>query len=249
MNVFKGVYATRDLVPAYGNAHDELQRERAVFLGTKQALADVEKNKSGDYTNYRGDNEENFHKLVERAFSESDAKLRIVDLGGAMGLHFLGMLATELNRLIDCYYILESPSACKKGAEIFRDYPQLCFVSGFPEAVIPFKADIIYSNSALPYIGEYKKSLDALFSFSADYILFERLYTGDFPTYWTAQFNISNTVFPCQFICEQEFLSYMRNNGYVLLETDIKRFYFSVDDLPQEYRPQGYKSFLFKLQK
>jgi len=168
----------------------------------------------------------------------------ILDFGGGIGVDFLYVRQCLGNEKIGKYYIVETENVCELGSEVFKKEPRVEFHSTVPET----KVDIVFLDSSLQYIEDYRDLILKLARCRPDYFLFLRTPAGNVPTYVTAQMNVPGSVIPCRFINIQELVSFMETCGYHLEFYSFSDRPYDQANFPPEYRLGNYKTMLFNVQ-
>ncbi|MCH8329775.1 MAG: methyltransferase, TIGR04325 family [Bacteroidetes bacterium] len=102
-----------------------------------------------------------------------DRPLRILDIGGAMGVHYFECMQTVASESIDSWIILETPSCCEAVSGV-SEFNSLKFHSD-PSVIVQSNPDIIMFNGSLQYMSEPDGSLQAALNTGAVKILLNRL--------------------------------------------------------------------------
>jgi putative methyltransferase (TIGR04325 family) len=101
------------------------------------------------------------------------------------------------------------------GKRYKKDDDNICYYSDLNE-ISNNKYNIIYINTSLQYLWDYKKLFIKLLSFEPIYFIFTRLIAGDIPNFVTCQ-NIHGVKTPCQFINYRELVNFFAENNYDLI--------------------------------
>ena len=168
--------------------------------------------------------------LVQRA----GHTVTVLDFGGGLGFGYLHLLAGLTSRDGLDYWIVETPRLCEAGRALFADDSRVHFGESLPEGSP--RPDIVYVNSALQYVEDWKGLLAALCASGPQYCLLARLAAGNVPTFATAQRNHPGTVIPYWFLNEAELVDVMAGAGYLLLSRGVLARVYDQDNLPPGYR-------------
>ena len=166
---------------------------------------------------------------------------RIIDFGGGLGFSYLSFIQSCVQAKNYEYHIIESTEVCKEGEKLFSGYQSLFF---HPDILgLAFeKADIIYANSVLQYIADWKTLIAELLGFKPKVFLMDDVPAGDIPTFATAQ-NYYESKLPFGFFNVAEIIAFFESNGYIL---DYKSKFFStvlgkIQELPMRNFPSEYQ--------
>ena len=165
----------------------------------------------------------------------------IIDFGGGLGFSFLSFMQSCQKAQEYEYHIIESEAVCRAGEELFADYRNIHFYDDIQG--VPFKrAEIVYMNSVLQYIEDWRSLLKHLFMFKPDYMLMDGVPAGMIPTFATGQ-NYYDSVIPYWYFNVEEIISFFEGNGFSL---DYKSKYLCavlgqiqkipMNNFPAEYR-------------
>lgn len=227
-HIWEGVYETLDDVPAEGPGFsgDAWSRD------TRELTAGLlEKFRSGDLCS---DKDNSFLPSLVATMGGGDDEVRILDFGGGMGIGYIYCRNALADSGSISYHVVESEKVCVTGRSLFPDDPRITFASQLPPPESRF--DIIYLNSVLQYIKEYREVLHALASYRPRYILCVRLSAGDIPTYATSQVNMPGSKVPYWFHNLQELHGIMAECGYLPVFTDRSEREYDQGNFPERYR-------------
>ena len=166
---------------------------------------------------------------------------KIIDFGGGLGFSYLSFIQSCRQATNYEYHIIESPEICKAGEEILSGYPNLFFhpdIQGLPFE----KVDIIYMNSVLQYITDWKSLLAYLLGLKTKVFLMDDVPAGDIPTFATAQ-NYYESKLPCWFFNVSEIITFFESYDYTL---EYKSKFFGtilgkIQELPMSNFPPEYQ--------
>ena len=102
------------------------------------------------------------------------------------------------------------------------------------------KFDIVLITTVIQYVPDYREFLSPVLSLKPKFLLFMRLWAGDFPTDFITSQNIFGAVAPVKLIVFSDFKSYIEGAGYTVrflgpcsyFEGDRK-----TEGIPLEYQP------------
>jgi len=162
-------------------------------------------------------------------YCDNTRDIYILDIGGNTGSHF-DLLGEEYDPYINeiHYYCIDNEYVCEIGKQLnpsvkfysnLNDLPTLKSNFNFQQH---FRWDIIYLNSTLQYIEDWKsllQNLQNLKNLAPDYFIFERLSVTTNPTFVTLQTDMDGYEVPYRFINEKEFIDTFlsMNNEYQLI--------------------------------
>jgi putative methyltransferase (TIGR04325 family) len=209
---WKGVYKKYDDVPSLGNGYFE---ENLAIESKKYTQYLIDSLKKEGQLPYSLPEENTFLPLFSCALLSNENKIKVLELGGGMGIGFLSMKACLGNDIDLDYCIIETPLTCKGGRELFEGNDQIRFFEDFPSDLK--SVDIVFVKSALQYFKDYKEVLKRLASYKPRYILFIKLSAGENLTFVTAQRNLPGTVTPFWFFNIKEVITIMSSLGYSLI--------------------------------
>lgn len=139
------------------------------------------------------------------------------------------------------YHIIESTAVCKEGEDIFSGYQNLFFHTDI--VGLPFKkADIIYANSVLQYIADWKALISELLVLEPKVFLMDDVPAGNIPTFATVQ-NYYESKLPCWFFYVNEIITFFESYNYTL---DYKSTFKGtilgeIQELPMSNFPHKYQ--------
>jgi putative methyltransferase (TIGR04325 family) len=173
--------------------------------------------------------------------SSSSRGGKIIDFGGGVGFSFLNFIQSCTCAKEYEYHIIESINICKLGKEIFSDYQNLFFYTDVKDLPIG-KADILYMNSVLQYIADWKLLLRSLLDLKPEYVLLDDVQGGNIPAFATAQ-NYYDSKIPSWFFNVSEILSFFESCNYTLM---FKSKFFStvlgqIQEIPMSNFPSQYR--------
>ena len=150
--------------------------------------------------------------LVANILCTGSSRIKVLDFGGGMGISFVHLIASVSQPDRIEYHVIETPQVCREGAELFSNDTRIHFHSRLPDAIDG--VDVVYMNSALQYIEDYRGLLRALCDLSPRFILLARCSAGNIATYATAQLTLPGKQLPYWFIDVRELVSILGECHY-----------------------------------
>ena len=145
---------------------------------------------------------------------KQEGNQRIIDFGGGLGFSYLSFIQS-CRQATNCeYHIIESKEICKAGKELFSAHPNLFFYPDIQDLAFE-KADIIYMNSVLQYIADWKSLLAYLLGLKPKVFLMDDVPAGDIPTFATTQ-NYYESKLPYWFFNVSEIITFFESYDYTL---------------------------------
>jgi len=158
-----------------------------------------------------------------------------------LGFSYLSFVQSCAQAKNYAYYIIESTEICNLGNEIFSDHHNIFFSPHVQDLSLE-KVDILYMNSVLQYIVDWKTLLNYLLNMKPDLFLLDDLPAGDIPTFATAQ-NYYSSKLPYSFFNVADIITCVESYDYTL---EYKSKYSSLilgkmqkipmDNFPSEYQ-------------
>ena len=140
------------------------------------------------------------------------SKVRILDLGGGVGLTYVQVLAALVDRGSVEYHIVEKEGICEAGRAVFKGDDRIRFHSSLPDGL---EVDVVHIGSALQYVEDWKGLLRGLASYRSRHLLFTHLPAGELETFATAQ-NYYGSKIPCWIFDIDEVVSVLVDEGFDL---------------------------------
>lgn len=131
-----------------------------------------------------------------------------------MGFSYLSFIQSCRQATNYEYHIIESTELCKAGEEILSGYNNLFFHPDVQGLAFE-KADIIYMNSVLQYIADWKSLLAYLLGLKPKVFLMDDVPAGDIPTFATTQ-NYYESKLPYWFFNVSEIITFFESYDYPL---------------------------------
>lgn len=169
-------------------------------------------------------------------------RLTILDFGGGVGIDYVRMLSSILQCSFD-YHIVDTQKSCELGAELFKDDRRIHFHSSLPVEI--GELDLVYMNSALEYVEDYKTVLETLCDYQPKCFLFVRFDAGEIPTHARGQKNIEGSTFSCWFFNIHEIINIMEGKGYSVIFKGAAEQIHEESNLPEKYRVRRACNLLF----
>jgi len=138
---------------------------------------------------------------------------KIVDYGGGLGFSYLSFMQSCVQANKYQYHIIESREIYKAGEEMFSD-PNLFFHLDIRD-LSGEKVSVVYMNSVLQYVADWKSLIANLVRLNPEIILMDDVPAGDIPTFATFQ-NYYESRIPCWFFDVNEIISLFETHGFCL---------------------------------
>ena len=238
---WSGVYKKFEDVPVLGEGYFEENLANETRDYTQKLIDSLKKESQLPYNLLE---ENTFLPLISSIVQLKEGKLKILELGGGMGIGYLGTKACLGDNIEISYDIIETPVNCRGGQELFRGNKQIRFFQDFPSDLK--EVDIVFIKSALQYFKEYDQVLKKLVSYNPKYVLFVKLSAGENVTYVTSQKNLTNTITPFWFLNVGEVVSIMSTLGYSLIFKGLLDRAYNQDNFSREYQIRKNCNLLFK---
>ena len=208
-NIWEGVYKDFRDVPVVDKGFDgetwiKNQTETAL-----QAMAALRAERTISGVVVYGDSLLPFLASLVRGES---GKVRILDVGGGVGLTYLQVLAALVDRSAVEYHIVEKEGVCLAGRKVFKGDGRIRFYTSLPDRL---DVDVVHIGSALQYVEDWKSLLRKLALYRPRYFLFMQIPAGDIETFATAQ-NYYESKIPCWMFDIREVVSVLAEEGFSL---------------------------------
>jgi len=137
----------------------------------------------------------------------------ILDFGGGTGFvyHSINSYFTNIEHIY--WDIVDGEKLTSIGREYSSKNCRIRYFNDLPNTNKRY--DVIYLNTTLQYIQNYKDVLLKLKKYNPKYFVFTRLLAGDIDTFITCQ-NIHGKKTPCMFLNIDELISFFDSKGYNL---------------------------------
>ncbi len=234
--VWDGVYAHLHDVPTTGGTYDD---DRRIDESLRLARAELEVARGGGSPALWHDS----LGVLAGAVLAGRSCISILDFGGGVGTAYIQLLASLPKTAAIRYRVIEQKNTCVAGRRLFDGDSRIQFDTSLPE--LGDAPDIVYVNSALPYIADYAGLLRNLAGLGARYLLLARLAAGKFPTYATRQLNLSGQVLPYWFLNAEEVKEILRQAGYSLAYDAASGPEYNQDNFPESHRIGRMRTQLF----
>jgi putative methyltransferase (TIGR04325 family) len=206
---WEGVYSRFADVPSCGSGFEDdswISDTRRLTEGALQERAETEKLFLVD------DDSMLLPLLLATISAASRSSLKVLDFGGGMGVSYAHCIGSIIDPQGIEYHIIEKPRVCEEGRRVFPNNRQIHFHARIPETLT--NLDVVYVNSALQYIEDYRALLQALCALAPRFVLLGRCSAGDVPTYATAQLTLPGKRLPYWFINVRELVAILGQRGY-----------------------------------
>jgi putative methyltransferase (TIGR04325 family) len=181
--------------------------------------------------------------LLAAVVGGRNARVRVLDFGGGVGLGFAYVLATLRTSTAIDYHVVELEKMAAAGRELFTHDPRITFhisIPTFSEGV-----DIVYMSSVLEYIDDYAGLLRQLAGLGASHILLAQSAVGRIPTYATRQMNVRGHSLPYWFINIDELVGTLSASGYSLAYEADAGPHYDQSNFPETHRIGRMRNLLF----
>ena len=169
--------------------------------------------------------------------------IRVIDFGGGVGSGFAQLLSSLPASVAIDYLVVDNDAMCASGRDLFKDDPRIRFVTDLPAAGPA--VDIVYVNSVLQYISDYKGALTRLAAVGADAIFLARFAAGGQPVFASEQLNLPGRVLPYWFLNVGETITTMAASGYELAADSFAERAYDQSNLPESHRVERFRNMLF----
>jgi len=228
--MWSGIYANFDEVPVVGAGFEGRRFGEQTQEATRLLIEETRKQRLPKQTTCQN----SLLPLLGVIAGQRNGKVSILDFGGGTGTAFVHMLASTPPSLEIKFDVIETPSTCELGEQLFSDESRINFHTALPERDNQF--DIVHISSALQYVTDYRETLVDLCRFKAQYFLLANLSAAAIPTYATAQRVYNDMVVPYWFLNLNEVIDIMKSESYRLLwKAAVEREYMQAN-FPPEYR-------------
>ncbi|MFC1664777.1 methyltransferase, TIGR04325 family [Pseudomonadota bacterium] len=147
-----------------------------------------------------------------RILMTNKKKVKVLDFGGGAGESFYSMPDTVRNNNALDFHVYDNKEMCLLGETLKNDNSNLKFFNIKPTS----KYDIIHLGSSLQYVEHWGSLLCDLISMSSEFILISDAFTGEIPSFVTAQ-DYYGMKTPFWFLNLKEVNSVFTENGYDLV--------------------------------
>jgi len=150
--------------------------------------------------------------LVASLLCARSPRIKVLDFGGGTGISYAHLAASISQPDRIEYHVIETPRVCREGAELFSNDTRIHFHTRLPDTIDGL--EVVYINSALQYVEDYRGLLHALCGLSPRFILLARSSAGNIPTYATAQLTLPGKQLPYWFMDVRELVSILGEFHY-----------------------------------
>lgn len=168
--------------------------------------------------------------------------IRVIDFGGGVGSGFAQLISSLPASVEIDYLVVDNAAMCAAGRRVFNGDPRIRFAVDLPAAT---PVDLIYVNSVLQYIDDYRATLSRLASIGAGAIFLARLAAGSQPRFASEQWNVPGRVFPYWFLNMNETVSVLEAAGYQLACDSFVDRAYDQSNLPESHRVERFRNVLF----
>lgn len=180
--------------------------------------------------------------LVSVVADHNNKPVSILDFGGGLGVDFLYAVKSLGEGVVGKYIIVETENVCRLGARLYHHDTHVRFSTEVPSDAV----DIVYLDSSLQYVEDWRGLISRLALCRPDYFLFVRTPVGGTPTYVSAQMNIPGCVIPYRFINSAEFTGAMVASGFGLIFSGTSGRTYDQSNFPPGFRLGATSTMLFK---
>ena len=168
-----------------------------------------------------------------------------MDVGGGMGIGYLSLLGC-LGKACDVrYHILELEHFAREGSDIFTDDARVQFHHQLPSKAVLGKLDLVLFCSSLQYIEDYETFLTQIFNYDPAFIYILKVPVGDFSTFATGQYNVTDTVIPVWMLNQSALVGLFARFGYNLIYRAMHDRVYDTTNFEPKYRFRKYSHLLF----
>jgi putative methyltransferase (TIGR04325 family) len=180
--------------------------------------------------------------LVAGALAAASGSIRVVDFGGGTGSGYVQLMSSLPRTTNIDYLVVDSAGMCESGRAIFAGDPHIRFADTLPAAG---SVDLVYVNSALPYIEDYRDILNQLAGLGAAQVFLARLAAGSNPAFASRQLNLPGRVFAYWFLNLDEVHQILAQAGYrMACDSFVDRVY-DQSNLPATHRAERFRNVLY----
>lgn len=138
---------------------------------------------------------------------------RVLDFAGGAGIVYR-RLRPHLAHPDHLFWdVVDNPSLAEIGVEALGRDPRLRFLEALPEPETPY--DLVYVNTSLQYVADWRSVVDALAGYGAGYLLLTQTLVTDQPTFMVLQ-AVQGARVPCTFIYLPDLVAFLKRRGYEL---------------------------------
>jgi putative methyltransferase (TIGR04325 family) len=178
-----------------------------------------------------------FAILAASVYRRNGGRLRILDVGGGLGVSYVHLLHTLPDASGLDYHIVDLEWACREGSRRFATDYRVHYHRRLPDDLPDL--DIIHLTETLEYVEDYSGLLRRLCACGPQYLLLVGLHAGPFLTYATAQLNIPGVVIPQWFFNLDEVVGMLEACGYRPIFKGEENGVIDQRNFPEDYRLPG----------
>jgi putative methyltransferase (TIGR04325 family) len=242
--IWDGVYANFGDVPAVGQGFASEAWLSDMERYTQAAVSAVRDNEFGI-----PENVPQYHALLAllvASISALDRPVRVLDVGGGMGIGAANVRRCISEKIRLDYRIVDNQQSCERGRRLLRDLPWVTFIPELPREV--GTVDVVVLSSVLQFFEDYETQLKRLAAFKPSYWLFAFLPAGEIPTFASAQLNVPGSVLPVWFFNVNELVAKIEALGYRLSFKSALDRVFDMSNFPLTHRLSRQCNLLFRRQ-
>lgn len=249
--IWDGIYESFAQVPVLGDgfASDAWLSETQRYT---QAAAMALRNNRGEIA----ENVAQYHVLVSllvAACGSRERPVRVVDLGGGMGVGFASLMRSIHSELRVEYLVVDNEESCKRGRQLFADFPEVRFCSELPgdparvDAAHDFgNVDVLVLSSVLQFVEDYEEFLKELANVAPAFWFLTFVPAGEIPTFASAQLNVPGSVLPVWFFNVRELVARVEALGYRLVFKSALDRVFDMSNFPPTHQLTRHCNLLFR---
>jgi putative methyltransferase (TIGR04325 family) len=241
--IWDGIYENFAQVPAIGDGFlsDAWLSETQRYT---QAAAMALRNSRGEIA----ENVAQYHALFSLLVASLSGvrAVRVVDIGGAMGIGFASLMRlAPLTGKLE-YFVVDNEESCERGQQLFADFPEVRFASELPRDAE--KVDVLVLSGVLQFVEDYEELLQKLGGLAPSFWFFTFVPAGDIPTFASAQLNVSGSVLPVWFFNALELVAKIESLGYRLVFKSALDRVFDMSNFPATHQLTRHCNLLFRPQ-
>jgi putative methyltransferase (TIGR04325 family) len=167
----------------------------------------------------------------------SQGSCNVLDFGGGTGDVYYQIKRSLLHSENLNYYVMDNQVLMEVGEEYKEENDRIVYCKNIPDKV---DFDIVLISTTLQYIDKYKEWLEPVINLRPKYLLFMRLWAGDFPSDFITSEVVHGKKTPARIINYTFFIDHMRSLNYSVLfqgpctmAKDKERF----EGIPEKFLP------------
>lgn len=138
---------------------------------------------------------------------------RVLDFAGGAGIVYLRIRPHLAHASNVSWDVVDNPRLAEIGVEASAGDGRLRFLAALPEPGTPY--DLVYVNTSLQYLSDWRSAVDALAGYGAGYLLFTQTLVTEEPTFLVLQ-AVQGSRVPCTFIHLPDLVAFLDRRGYDL---------------------------------